>query len=84
MSEPAHRLYNKFGAANTPFAREIDKILDPALNGVVRYCKANNVDLRDAMGYCTLSVTNALCAASLQAAMEMRKKEKEAPKTPKS
>ena len=71
-----NRVFNRYGAANTDFAREIDAILDPAIEKVVEYCSINNVDLRDAMGYGILGLTNAMCVAGMRKAMKMRKKEK--------
>jgi hypothetical protein len=71
-----NRVFNRYGAANTDFADEIDKIINPAMQEIVAYCSINNVDLRDAMGYCVLHVTNRMCEAGLRNAMRMRKSER--------
>jgi len=72
-----NRVFNRYGAANTDFANEIDLLIEPTMEKIVEYCSINNVDLRDAMGYCILHVTNRMCEAGMRKAMKMRKQERQ-------
>ena len=68
-----NRLYNEYGASNTKYASDIDDILTPAMNEIVKYCENNNVDLRDTLGFCNLIATNIIGEAVLRRAFKMKK-----------